>query len=117
MCSARWHAKTVPDWWRPLPLDVRRWERSSSSIPRAPRLSSYAKGDVKVGESIELDKPAGLQGKKMEEREKSIRQSPFGEQRNPPPNTGWSHAWDMIKWGNKGGPWGQGPGHKGEGKG
>jgi hypothetical protein len=28
------------------------------------------KGDVKIGESVELDRPAGLQGKEMKEREK-----------------------------------------------
>jgi hypothetical protein len=31
MCGSRWHARSDPDWWRPLPLEIRRWERSSAS--------------------------------------------------------------------------------------
>jgi protein AFG1 len=68
MCGGRWHARSEPGWWRPLPLDVRRWERTSSSIPTTAGPSSV-NGDVKLGESIELDRPAGLQGKEIKGRE------------------------------------------------
>jgi len=44
-------------------FEVREWECStSSSRPISQKLSSV-KGDVKLGNSIELEKPAGLQGK------------------------------------------------------
>lgn len=71
MCGSRWHARSEPDWWRPLPLEIRRWERSSSSggrpvVPNGIPLGTTVSGDVKLGLSIELDKPAGLQGKELE---------------------------------------------------
>lgn len=99
MCGGRWHARSKPGWWRPLPLEVRRWERSSSSVPTATMPPSFVKGDVKLGESIELDRPAGLRGKEMEEREKGVSPSPFREQREPSAKIGWTHAWGMMKWG------------------
>lgn len=79
MCGVRWHARSELGWWRPLPLEIRRWERSSSSSSTAAKPLSSVKGDVKLGESIELDKPAGLQGKILEEKEKGI-SGPFREQ-------------------------------------
>ncbi|KAG4428320.1 hypothetical protein IFR05_016196 [Cadophora sp. M221] len=106
MCGARWHARSQPGWWRPLPVEVRRWERSSSTLP-ASSGAMEVKGDVKMGESIILDKPAGLQGKELE-RERA--KSPFREQREPPPEFGVWHAWGVTKWGKKAGVWGQGPG-------
>ena len=69
MCGARWHARSEPGWWKPLPTEIRRWERSSASSPVASQIASTAKGDVKIGGSFELDRPAGLQGKELEERE------------------------------------------------
>jgi len=76
MCGSRWHARDQVDWWRPLPTEVRRWERSSSLKVG----DNLAKGDVKLGESIELDRPAGLQGKMLEEMEKA-RQNPLIEKK------------------------------------
>ena len=69
MCGARWHARSQPGWWRPLPLEVRSWERSSSSNPKS-TTRSVPKGDVKMGDSIDLDKPAGLEGIRLEENRK-----------------------------------------------
>ena len=56
MCGLRWHSQSE---WKPLPLEVRKWERSTSAHQSAPRPSPSAKGDVKLGHSIELDRPAG----------------------------------------------------------
>ncbi|KAG0646023.1 Lactation elevated [Hyphodiscus hymeniophilus] len=70
MCGARWHARSGDGWWRPLPVEVRRWERSSPSSPMSSELDSTVTGDVKLGESFELDRPAGLQGKQLEEMER-----------------------------------------------
>ncbi|CZS98549.1 hypothetical protein WAI453_005736 [Rhynchosporium graminicola] len=105
MCGARWHARSDPGWWRPLPVEVRRWELSSSTSPSSSEPVEI-KGDVKMGESILLDKPAGLQGKELEERERA--KIPLGQQRDAPPELGVWHAWGITKWGKKaGGVWGQ----------
>ena len=106
MCGARWHARSQPGWWRPLPLEVRRWERSSSNLPPT-QGPIEIRGDVKMGESVILDKPAGLQGKELEEKERA--KGPFREERDPPPEFGVWHAWGITKWGKKAGVWGQGP--------
>jgi predicted ATPase len=94
MCGARWHARSDPGWWRPLPREVRRWERSSATNIQAHRQSSSVKGDVKLGESAELDKPAGLQGRELKEKEEETL-SPSGEKRGSPPQIGWTHAWGI----------------------
>ena len=59
-----------------------------------------------MGESIDLDKPAGLKKKTVEEKEAV--HSLFREKQKPPPKIGWAHAWGMTKWGKRAGPWGQG---------
>jgi peroxisome-assembly ATPase len=74
MCGSRWHARSEPGWWRPLPLEIRRWEQSSASetgrrVSNGIPLGASVSGDVKMGSSIELDKPAGLQGKELEMKE------------------------------------------------
>ena len=69
MCGTRWHARSEPGWWRPLPLESRRWERSSSTGAVAPTPSTSVKGDVKLGGFKELDRPAGLQGLDLERQE------------------------------------------------
>jgi protein AFG1 len=69
MCSARWHARSEPGWWRPLPLETRRWERSRSTTATK-KTVDISNGDVTLGPSIDLDRPAGLQGREIEEREK-----------------------------------------------
>lgn len=107
MCGARWHARSEPNWWNPLPLEIRRWERSSRPDGSLPKATSPG-SDVKLGASVELDKPAGLQGKELEEME-TRPSGPFREQRDPPTKIGWTHAWGMVNWGKKAGPWGQGP--------
>lgn len=61
---------------------------------------------MKLGESIELDRHAGLQGKLDEER---IVPPPFREKRKPPTKIGLAHAWGTATWGKKAGPWGKGP--------
>lgn len=103
MCGARWHERSQAGWWRPLPLDVRKWERSSSmNTPNAIHKLPLER-DVKLGGSVELDRFAGLQ--RDIERQ---RVEPFPERRQDPPEIGWTHAWGMMKWGKKAGLWGQG---------
>lgn len=107
MCGARWHERSEPGWWKPLPPEVRRWERSSSRNLATTSPLSW-NGDVKLGKSIELDKPAGLQGRGLKDEEESF-VSPFRRKRQEPPKIGWTHAWGMVQWGKKAGTWGQGP--------
>ncbi|KAI6710801.1 hypothetical protein JHW43_006675 [Diplocarpon mali] len=76
MCGTRWHARSEPGWWRPLPIEARRWERSAPS-PAPARDFLSVMGDVKMGDSIILDKQAGLQGKELEEKERVPTKSPF----------------------------------------
>ncbi|CCU79462.1 unnamed protein product [Blumeria hordei] len=63
MCGSRWHARSDPNWWRPLPAEVRRWERSNS-LGTIQTDVQFTGSDVMIGDFIELDKPAGLQGLK-----------------------------------------------------
>lgn len=108
MCGARWHARSDPDWWRPVPIEVRRWERSSKTPSPMREIGPLAvKGDITMGESIPLDRPAGLQGRELEERERASK-SPSKDDRGPAPEFGGWHAWGITKWGKKAGPWGQG---------
>lgn len=104
MCGARWHARSEPGWWKPLSVDLRRWEKAFE-VPTPQIVPLDVGGDVKMGDSIELDRAAGLQGKELEE---AMYSSPFREPREAPPQIGESHAWGMTKWGKKAGAWGQG---------
>lgn len=67
LCGSRWHARTG-DWWCPLPIDARHWEGGATSQPLTGLYrKAEGSGDVAMGESIELDAPAGLQGLRIEE--------------------------------------------------
>lgn len=106
MCGAKWHERSETGWWRPLPLDIRRWERSSSFNTAAATDGRPTTSDVKMGASEKLDNFAGLQ--RNETKQDSVHTGPFREKREPPPKSGWTHAWGMMKWGKRAGPWGQG---------
>ncbi|KXX75355.1 Lactation elevated protein 1 [Madurella mycetomatis] len=60
LCGARWHARTG-DWWQPLPREARHWEGSEPSQPQPSQLPESLPSEIKMGESIELDEPAGLE--------------------------------------------------------
>jgi predicted ATPase len=110
MCGARWHARDEPGWWKPLPMEVRRWERSSHARTEVGG-EGEAESDVRMGGAVELDRPGGLQGKQleqMEEREERRYISPFRGMQDPPPKIAWTHAWGMMTWGRKAGAWGKG---------
>jgi peroxisome-assembly ATPase len=101
MCSSRWWSRREEGWHRPLPLEVRRWERSVDDAVLAPKYPDAGMGgDVKMGGST-VD----------ETRDESMFRhggSPFRTEREPPPKLSWVHAWGMMKWGAKAGAWGQG---------
>ncbi|KAI1850688.1 hypothetical protein JX266_003970 [Neoarthrinium moseri] len=73
LCGARWHARTG-DWWCPLPIESRHWEGGLASRPLNSQTLTkrQAKGDVAMGESIELDEPAGLQRLRVEHFKNTI---------------------------------------------
>ncbi|KAM0333016.1 hypothetical protein ACHAQA_001673 [Verticillium albo-atrum] len=67
MCSSQWHARTG-EWWQPLPADARHWEKGPPSKPLKIDINATVKlnSDAKMGPSVELDEPAGLQGLRIE---------------------------------------------------
>ncbi|KAI1372892.1 AFG1-like ATPase-domain-containing protein [Hypoxylon crocopeplum] len=72
LCGAQWHARTG-DWWQPLPLEARHWEGSPASEPRPWSIKQTVRGeDMKMGPSVELDEPAGLQRLRIQELKKAF---------------------------------------------
>ncbi|TEY75898.1 hypothetical protein BOTCAL_0063g00310 [Botryotinia calthae] len=76
MCGGRWHARgeqaEEETWWRPLSAEARGWERKSGGevVGDSAVAMGEVKGDVKMGGYVELERPAGLEGKQLEEMEK-----------------------------------------------
>ena len=92
MCGSRWWARNEEGWHRPLPAEVRRWEKSvSKTVPTAARAGE----DVGIGEAT-ID----------ETRDESMFKhgaSPFRTAEEPPPKFSWVHAWGVMKWGPRAG--------------
>ncbi|KAK5628770.1 hypothetical protein RRF57_004485 [Xylaria bambusicola] len=65
LCSERWHSRQGA-WWQPLPIEARHWEGRQASKPRPWSPNGDVTGDVKMGSSVELDEPAGLQRLRVE---------------------------------------------------
>lgn len=113
MCSSRWwkdRGGPVEDWWRPVPVSVRRWEAFASSL---------SSGSAK--EQVSADRKANLlledatrrteQWSGSNTREGEVFRhgaSPFRTSAEPPPKFSWTHAWGMMRWGKKAGTWGKG---------
>ncbi|KAK6069077.1 Lactation elevated protein 1 [Seiridium cupressi] len=71
LCGARWHARDG-DWWCPLPVEARHWEGGVASRPLSVSFDGQQASDVAMGESIELEEPAGLQGLRVEELRNAV---------------------------------------------
>ncbi|KAI9749263.1 MAG: hypothetical protein M4579_006941 [Chaenotheca gracillima] len=108
MCGSRWWSRgSSPDdqdWWRPLPLSTRRWERSALAgrTPEGtPSLSP---------ETTESLPSAGTRKDDINRENNMFRHgaSPFRTSTEPPPKFSWVHAWGMMQWGRKAGKWGRG---------
>lgn len=67
LCSAQWHSRTGEDWWQPLAKEARHWEGSKPTTPLPTSHSKTPSSEITMGESIELDEPAGLAGNKVAE--------------------------------------------------
>ncbi|KAF2722416.1 hypothetical protein K431DRAFT_221931 [Polychaeton citri CBS 116435] len=112
MCGTRWWARDEPDWHRPLPVEVRRWERPSSGLepddtsvlpPTGVISASRRSSDAIMGGAV-VDNTRDERS--FKDAESST--SPFRTSSDPPPKLGWQHVWGTIKWGRKAGAWGQG---------
>ncbi len=103
MCGAKWWARNDEGWHRPLPVEVRRWERAVgenvSTLLFVPDMGE-GRGDVTIGEAA-VDET-------RDERSFRHAGSPFRTSDEPPPKISWVHAWGTMQWGKKAGAWGQG---------
>jgi predicted ATPase len=62
LCSAQWHARTGDDWWQPLPREARHWEGTEAARPPPlPLERGVPRSEITMGESVELEEPAGLE--------------------------------------------------------
>lgn len=61
LCSAQWHARAGDGWWQPLPREARHWEGSRPSVPPPSPLARGEPTEITMGESVELEEPAGLE--------------------------------------------------------
>jgi len=108
MCGARWWARSEPGWHRPLPVEVRRWERSVDERAPLPEAAVEDAKDAAMGESqIDTSRPAESFKRERETGEDSA--SPFRTLTEAPPKFSRVHAWGVLKWGPKAGAWGKGP--------
>ncbi|XXH03365.1 hypothetical protein Hte_009763 [Hypoxylon texense] len=72
LCGAQWHARTG-DWWQPLPPEARHWEGSPASKPKPWSITQNVRGDdARMGPSVELEEPAGLQRLRIEHLRKAF---------------------------------------------
>lgn len=101
MCGARWWARQDEGWWRPVPRQVRRWEKFGGH--------GSTTHDEMVGESEVRPRLEQINGvASRPDAMTTSMTSPYRVSREPPPKIGWTHAWGMMKWGRKAGAWGQG---------
>ncbi|KAF2101047.1 hypothetical protein NA57DRAFT_37394 [Rhizodiscina lignyota] len=116
MCGAKWWARSEEGWWRPVPLEVRRWEKAPGDA------SSIGQGEASLIEQDSVPQPKAS-GEGMgesrtvdeandkllyEHKASPLSTSPFRTHSEPPPKISWTHVWGTMKWGKKAGVWGQG---------
>ncbi|KAF4125799.1 putative ATPase [Geosmithia morbida] len=72
LCGAHWHARQG-SWWQPLPVEARHWEGGQPSQPRRGIIEGFPErtSGEGMGESIDIDEPAGLSKWKVEELKRS----------------------------------------------
>ncbi|KAM0711728.1 hypothetical protein Q7P35_001096 [Cladosporium inversicolor] len=107
MCGAKWWARSEADWHRPLPVDVRAWEKSNAerALAQATTTTSIPvpSSDVTMGEAQE-DNTRDARSFKHSSA------SPFRTSTEEPPKISWTHIWGSgVPWGKKAGAWGKGP--------
>ncbi|USP76512.1 hypothetical protein yc1106_03786 [Curvularia clavata] len=113
MCSGKWweRADTIPDWWRPLPLENRHWEsqRVASGLASASTADPLARNNG-LPPNTKILSEAEREQDRQREMEDMFKHgaSPFRVHPDAPPKFSWTHAWGMVKWGKKAGAWGKG---------
>lgn len=123
MCGAKWWARSEEGWHRPLPVEVRRWERSAAewgadSLGVPPVVDGKRVGggiagggsDVAIGGAVEdgtRDERSFKKRAEPGEGEESVA-SPFRVTAEPPPKLDPWHIWSLGKWGKRAGAWGKG---------
>ncbi len=122
MCSGRWWERatsspsnapeeattttTATDWWRPLPISLRHWERQNTAKPTLTPTS--VPGSLPPNVKVLSDE------EKEQDRQKELEDmfahgaSPFRTHPDAPPKISWTHAWGMMTWGKRAGAWGKG---------
>jgi len=103
MCGAKWWARSEAGWHRPLPNDVRAWERSKAERALPQSVCPGIAGDVKMGDAAE-DSTRDARSFKHSSA------SPFRTSTEEPPKISWTHIWGSgVAWGKRAGQWGKGP--------
>jgi predicted ATPase len=116
MCSGKWWDRAavvsedadagVMDWWRPLPLESRHWERShllvKSHVADAERLKARVALDMEA-----MDDGTTEQSDRVKETFPHGA-SPFRTVDDAPPKIWPTHIWGLEKWGKGAGAWGKG---------
>lgn len=103
MCGAKWWARSEADWHRPLPNDLRAWERTKAERALPQSVSSGSASDVKMGGAAE-DNTRDARSFKQSSA------SPFRNSTEDPPKISWTHIWGSgVAWGKRAGQWGKGP--------
>lgn len=97
MCGVKWWARREEGWWRPMPLENRRWESSVEVECQAPLAASDGEG---VGVARDVSESE-------DEMMFRHRANPFRTE-DEPPRFGPRHVWGTVKWGKRAGAWGQG---------
>ncbi|KAK5110114.1 hypothetical protein LTR62_006248 [Meristemomyces frigidus] len=116
MCGARWWARAEQGWHRPLPVEVRRWEKTvaeqsaAAAALLAKERSGAAGSDIAVGEAVvdESRDERSFRQRTPPVVEEDANTSPWRNSKEAPPKFGLSHIWGTTKWGVKAGAWGQG---------
>ncbi|KAF2840576.1 hypothetical protein M501DRAFT_930614 [Patellaria atrata CBS 101060] len=105
MCGTKWWDREG-DWWRPIPKEIRRWERPIDA-------SSVQQGtDTLISDSRRIGSEGLGESQDLSEKDKDTLfkdgASPFRTSSERTPKFGWVHAWGMAQWGKKAGSWGKG---------
>ena len=108
MCSAKWwsrgqdEAQDHVSWWRPLPLELRHWEKPSIEAPQ----KSIIEPVMDASDVTTLDNHYTQVDKGRDIFAHGA--SPFRIVTNTPPKISWTHVWGTMKWGKRAGAWGKG---------
>ncbi|MCJ1410936.1 hypothetical protein MMC19_005024 [Ptychographa xylographoides] len=102
MCGAKWWAREDEGWWKPVGIEIRRWETSPESMRKVEVIESVPVAEMPVANEMRAELKAN------EDDVFRHGASPFRTSQEPPPKIPWAHAWGMMTWGKKAGAWGKG---------